>query len=168
MAGASAGMAGGRTVDVQRLSAASGCGFTRCSPRNEPDKFVSGCSRPWPYLTLPPFGCTSVATPGNRSPARPARRMGDLWRQVSWLTARTSLSSLPGAPTRSASGVIGEDLPLTVAGAATVLTLVASHRVPSSSRRACARLDTVTPLDGRRNGTLSTQIRTCAGERRTC
>lgn len=132
------------------------------------NKFVSGCSRPWPYLTLPPFGCTSVATPGVRSCRRPALRMGDLWRQVSWLTARTSLSSLPGAPTRSASGVFGEDLPLTVAGAATVLALVAPHRVPSSSPRACARFDTVTPLNGLRNGTLSTQIRLRAGDRRTC
>lgn len=47
--------------------------------------------RPWACLTLLPIGCTSVATTGNRSTARPARRMGDLCRQVSWLTAQASL-----------------------------------------------------------------------------
>jgi hypothetical protein len=64
---------------------------------------------------------TSVAATGDRSTARPARRMGDLCRQVSWLAAQASLSSLPGASTRRASGVLGEDSPLTVAGAAAAL-----------------------------------------------
>lgn len=36
---------------------------------------------------LLPTGCTSVATTGFRSTARPARRMGDVCRQVSWLAA---------------------------------------------------------------------------------
>jgi len=50
---------------------------------------------PRPYLTLLPIGCTSVATTGNRSTERPARRMDDLCRQVSWLMARASCPDLP-------------------------------------------------------------------------
>lgn len=67
-------------------------------------------------------------------------------------------SSLPGTPTRSASGVFGGDLPPTVAGAATGLTQGASHRVPSSSPYALAHGDTVTPLKRRISIRLSTQI----------
>jgi hypothetical protein len=70
-----------------------------------------------------------------RSTERPARRMGDLCRQVSWLAARASLSGLPGGPTWIASGIFGEDLPLTVAGAASASSWrrsAASHRVPFS------------------------------------
>ncbi len=77
-------------------------------------------SRPWACLTLLPFGCTSAATTGNRSTERPARRMGDLCRQVSWLTARASLF----LPSRWLN--VGrqwrrwkKDSPFTVAGAAT-------------------------------------------------
>lgn len=67
-----------------------------------------------------PTGFTSVATTGVRSDARPAQRMGDMCRQVSWLTAQ---AFPPAFPTRASmeagvSGVRGENLPLTVAGAA--------------------------------------------------
>lgn len=62
-----------------------------------------------------------------RSTERPARRMGDLRRQVSWLAAQASVSDLPAAPTWSASGICGVDLPLTVAGAASA----SKRRLPS-------------------------------------
>jgi len=57
--------------------------------------------------------------------------MDDLCRQVSWLTARMPFSRLPSNPMWIASGICGEDSPLTVAGAAAGLTRV-SHRVPFS------------------------------------
>jgi len=69
---------------------------------------------------------TSVATTVFRSTKRPAWRMGDLRRQVSWLTAQAFLSNLPGDPTWSASGIYGRNLPLTVAGAASASTLCVS------------------------------------------
>ena len=61
-------------------------------------------------LTWLPFGCTSVAATVVRSTARPARWMGDSCRQVSWLTARASLSNLPSSPVRIASGIRGKKL----------------------------------------------------------
>ena len=64
--------------------------------------------RPKACLTLLPIGCTSVATTGNRSTARPARRMGDLCRQVSWLTARAFLSGLPGIQRGSSVAYVEE------------------------------------------------------------
>jgi hypothetical protein len=61
----------------------------------------------------------TVATTVVRSPARPARKMGDLHRQVSWLTARTP--SIP--PSRGHLWcrqwhTLDESSPFTVAGAA--------------------------------------------------
>jgi hypothetical protein len=70
-------------------------------------------------LTLLPAGCTSVAAAVSRSTVRPAQRMGDTCRQVSWLAARTLPTSLPDRTYGSVSGIRGESLPLTVAGAAT-------------------------------------------------
>lgn len=46
-------------------------------------------------LTWAPFGYTSVATTVDRSTKRPAWRMGDLRRQVSWLTAQTFSPAFP-------------------------------------------------------------------------
>ena len=71
-----------------------------------------------------------------RSTERPARRMGDLCRQVSWLAARASLSGLPGVPRRSASDIIGEGLAAYSCGSSLGFDLApgsaASHRVPFS------------------------------------
>jgi len=68
-----------------------------------------------------PFRFT-VATTGVRSSARPARKMGDLCRQVSWLAARAP----PDRPSRRRLGrrqwhKMVEGSPLTVAGAAAAL-----------------------------------------------
>lgn len=125
---------------------------------------LAGSERsPWPYLTWLPFGCTSVATTGNRSTTRPAWRMGDSCRQVSWLTARALPSAFPATLGRR-QWHSGGSLPSTVAGAATGSTRM-SYRVPSSSPPACACGDTVTPLMRRKSAHLSTQFQDCGKTR---
>jgi hypothetical protein len=51
---------------------------------------------------------TSVATTVVRSAARPVRKMGDMWRQVSWLAARALVSDLPNGPNAGASVAFAE------------------------------------------------------------
>ena len=75
--------------------------------RERSKSVAKACSCPLHYF---------VATTELRTTARPARRMGDMCRQVSWLTAQALSSSLPDAP--GTSGIRGESSPLTVAGAA--------------------------------------------------
>lgn len=129
---------------------------SRLSRRKSPANLAGSKSSPWPYLTWLPFGCTSVATTGNRSTTRPAWRMGDSCRQVSWLTARTLPSAFPATHCRR-QWHSGGSLPSTVAGAATGSTRM-SYRVPSSSPPACACGDTVTPPKHMRRLALSMEF----------
>ena len=87
-------------------------------------------SRPSPFTALAcarDLRCTSrdcsppytVATTVFRSPARPARKMGDLYRQVSWLAARAPYDRPSrGRHRRRQWHAVVEGSPLTVAGAA--------------------------------------------------
>src|SRR5690606_2618649 len=59
-----------------------------------------------------------VATAVDRSPARPAREMGDTRRQVSWLAAQSRRLRLPAG---FRQWLLGRRSPLTVAGAAAAL-----------------------------------------------
>lgn len=81
---------------------------------------------------------TAVATTVVRSPARPARQMGDPCRQVSWLAARSLLPGLPDERRRAPSvASLGEARRLQLRGqprlrAGRDRSPTALHRVPFS------------------------------------
>ena len=74
---------------------------------------------------------TSVATTGVRSTARPARKMGDSRRQVSWLTAQTSLP--PSQHRKRVSGIQGSRLAVHSCGGSRGFDAFASTAFPFHS-----------------------------------
>ena len=97
-------------------------------------------------LTLLPAGCTSVAATALRSKVRPAPRMGDLCRQVSWLAAQAPCSDLPDTTFAGCvSGHNGAGSPHTVAGAATELATIRGRTAFPFHPQAFQPAETVTP-----------------------
>lgn len=110
---------------------------------------------PWPCLTPPPSVAHISRLYGY--PFLRASRTEDGRLVTAGLLAHGSDVTLQPSQRSEADRqwLCGKNLPLTVAGAATGSTTRSSHRVPSSSPRALARLDTVTPVKRRKTDTLS-------------
>ena len=77
-----------------------------------------------------PLPVSSVATTGVRSSARPAQRMGDVCRQVSWLAAQTLLPAFPKDPMRTVQWHMWQQLAAYSCGGSSGIARCRAHRIP--------------------------------------